>query len=89
VPLTDKYPLAVTFIIGPVSREDGTTSLEPIGTGFVVNVPTRYEGLFFEYVVTASHIVEGDRRHTSVFASGRVATKTSASMSGFTIRTPT
>jgi hypothetical protein len=60
VPLTDKYPLAVTFIIGPVRHEDGTTSLEPIGTGFVVNVPTRDEGVYFEYVVTASHVVQGD-----------------------------
>lgn len=65
VPLNDKYPLAVTFIIGPVEQEDGTVEAGPIGTGFIVNVPSRIENVYFEYVVTASHVVASGRE-TSV-----------------------
>jgi hypothetical protein len=59
VPLNDEYPLAVTFITSPASQGDGSSALEPIGTGFVVNLRSRIEGLTFEYVVTAAHVVEG------------------------------
>ena len=59
VPLTDKYPLAVTFIIGRSRLPGGAGALAPIGTGFILNVPARFKDLYFEYVVTASHVVEG------------------------------
>lgn len=60
MPLNDSYPLAVTFITGWRRQADGTTKLEPIGTGFVLHVPTRYRDVYFEYVVTALHVVEGE-----------------------------
>lgn len=57
MPLNDTYPLAVTFIIGPITQKDGSTKLAPIGTGFVLNMPSRLDNLRFEYIVTASHVV--------------------------------
>ncbi len=60
MPLNDQYPLAVTFIIGPVKQKDDSYALEPIGTGFIVRLETRDRSLF-EYVVTALHVVEGAR----------------------------
>src|SRR5947207_2951532 len=56
VPLSDKYPLAVTFVIGPVKQEDGTVQNAPIGTGFILNVPLSTDS-YIEYVVTAAHVV--------------------------------
>jgi len=58
MPLNDKYPRAVTFVIRPVQRNSRPRRLEPVGTGFVVRVPTR-DGSLFDYVVTASHVVDG------------------------------
>jgi hypothetical protein len=60
VPLNDKYPLAITFITAWRTQPDGTSALQPIGTGFILHVPTRFDGVYFEYVVTASHVVEGE-----------------------------
>jgi len=61
VPLTYGFLLAVTFIIAPRER-DGVTRATPIGTGFVVSFPSaEVPGLRFEYVVTASHVVQGER----------------------------
>lgn len=51
----------MTFIVGP-RDVDGVTRLVPIGTGFVVSFPSsEVEGLRFEYVVTASHVVQAEQ----------------------------
>jgi hypothetical protein len=61
VPLTYDFLLAVTFIIAP-REKDGVTRPTPIGTGFVVSFPSaEVSNLRFEYVVTASHVVQGER----------------------------
>jgi hypothetical protein len=59
MPLTDKYPLAVAFIIGSRRQGDGTVMRVPIGTGFILNVPltARAPDTYVEYVVTAAHVV--------------------------------
>lgn len=60
MPLTYDFLLAVTFIIAP-REEGGATRPTPIGTGFVVSFPSaEVPGLRFEYVVTASHVVQGE-----------------------------
>jgi len=61
VPLTYDFLLAVTFIIAP-REKDGVTRPTPVGTGFVVSFPSaEVQNLRFEYVVTASHVVQGER----------------------------
>jgi hypothetical protein len=60
MPLTYDYLLAVTFIVAERETEEGVRPT-PIGTGFVVSFPSvEVEGLTFEYVVTASHVVQAE-----------------------------
>jgi hypothetical protein len=61
LPLTYDYLLAVTFIVAERETENGERRPTPIGTGFVVSFPSvEVPGLRFEYVVTASHVVQAE-----------------------------
>src|SRR4051794_40994072 len=61
VPLTYDYLLAVTFIVAPRRTNEGAMRPTPVGTGFVISFPSaEVPGLRFEYVVTASHVVQGE-----------------------------
>lgn len=63
MPLTDVYPRIVVFITDERPQPDGTTALVPIGTGFLVTMPSDVHFSFqtFYYVVTAGHVARGAR----------------------------
>src|SRR5437899_6616678 len=59
VSLTDAYPLAVVFVIA-MRTKDGESRRTPIGTGFLVTVPSEVSDdtdVVFLYAVTASHVI--------------------------------
>ncbi|MGO9179167.1 MAG: trypsin-like peptidase domain-containing protein [Candidatus Limnocylindrales bacterium] len=60
MPLDSSFAETVVFIVGSRDR-DGMTVREPIGTGFIVSVPssTVPDGRY-QYVVTAAHVVENE-----------------------------
>jgi hypothetical protein len=61
VPLSDTYPLTVVFVIG-LDAHTGQPAGRPIGTGFLVSVPSESSDGYFLYAVTASHVIASGER---------------------------
>jgi hypothetical protein len=56
VPLDETFPQTVVFVIAS-RKKNGQVVRMPIGTGFIVSVPSQIEGSMYLYAVTASHVI--------------------------------
>ncbi|MDQ6947879.1 MAG: hypothetical protein M3256_16840 [Actinomycetota bacterium] len=66
MPLDDRYPWIVVFIVAPRLNDDGIEQNVPIGTGFVASVPSATAYTKFLYVITAQHVLFGERSQLAV-----------------------
>lgn len=67
MPLDESHPQAVVFIVAPQLSDEGLVRNEPLGTGFLVSVPSEtHPAWSFRYVVTAKHVLPGDRSNLCV-----------------------
>lgn len=62
MPLPDAYTWSVVFLTAPRRLEDGTWRDTPVGTGFIVTVPSAIPQTLHPYVVTAKHIVNNQEK---------------------------
>jgi len=58
MPLNDKYPKSVVFVVGMRKDRNDAPAPTAIGTAFFVAVPTAMPDRAWAYLVTAAHVVE-------------------------------